>query len=77
MKSAGRGSRHAASLVALWQVGHSPFGVFFPTVIATAGDVDNVPRSLIRIKQSSFPCLCERSEAIPVWIVDRSVPDAG
>ena len=64
MKSAGRGSRHAASLVALWQVGHSPFGVFFPTVIATAG-VNNVPRSLIRIKQSSFPCLCERERSNP------------
>ena len=29
-----------------------PFGVFFPTVIATAGGVDNVPRSLIRMAQS-------------------------
>ena len=28
------------------------FGVFFPTVIATAGGVDNVPRSLIRMAQS-------------------------
>jgi len=28
------------------------FGVFFPTVIATAGAVDNVPRSLIRMAQS-------------------------
>lgn len=28
------------------------FGVFFPTVIATAGGVDNVPRSLIRMGQS-------------------------
>ena len=28
------------------------FGVFFPTVIATAGAVDNVPRSLIRMGQS-------------------------
>ena len=27
------------------------FGVFFPTVIATAGGVDNVPRSLIRMAQ--------------------------
>jgi NitT/TauT family transport system permease protein len=27
------------------------FGVFFPTVIATAGGVDNVPRSLIRMGQ--------------------------
>jgi ABC-type nitrate/sulfonate/bicarbonate transport system permease component len=28
------------------------FGVFFPTVIATAGGVDNVPRGLIRMGQS-------------------------
>lgn len=28
------------------------FGVFFPTAIATAGGVDNVPRSLIRMAQS-------------------------
>ena len=28
------------------------FGVFFPTVIATAGGVDNVPRALIRMGQS-------------------------
>jgi ABC-type nitrate/sulfonate/bicarbonate transport system permease component len=28
------------------------FGVFFPTVIATAGGVDNVPRGLIRMAQS-------------------------
>jgi NitT/TauT family transport system permease protein len=28
------------------------FGVFFPTVITTAGGVDNVPRSLIRMAQS-------------------------
>ncbi len=28
------------------------FGVFFPTVISTAGGVDNVPRSLIRMGQS-------------------------
>jgi ABC-type nitrate/sulfonate/bicarbonate transport system permease component len=28
------------------------FGVFFPTVIATAGGVDNVPRSMIRMAQS-------------------------
>jgi ABC-type nitrate/sulfonate/bicarbonate transport system permease component len=28
------------------------FGVFFPTVIATAGGVDNVPRALIRMAQS-------------------------
>ena len=28
------------------------FGVFFPTVIATAGGVDNVPRSLIRMAQT-------------------------
>ncbi len=28
------------------------FGVFFPTVIATAGAVDNVPRGLIRMGQS-------------------------
>ena len=28
------------------------FGVFFPTVIATRGGVDNVPRSLIRMAQS-------------------------
>jgi ABC-type nitrate/sulfonate/bicarbonate transport system permease component len=28
------------------------FGVFFPTVIATAGSVDNVPRALIRMAQS-------------------------
>jgi ABC-type nitrate/sulfonate/bicarbonate transport system permease component len=28
------------------------FGVFFPTVIATAGGVDGVPRSLIRMAQS-------------------------
>src|SRR6202011_2235778 len=28
------------------------FGVFFPTVIATAGGVDNVPRSSIRMGQS-------------------------
>jgi len=28
------------------------FGVFFPTVIATSGGVDNVPRSLIRMAQS-------------------------
>ena len=28
------------------------FGVFFPTVIATAGGVDNVPRNLIRMAQS-------------------------
>ncbi len=28
------------------------FGAFFPTVIATAGGVDNVPRSLIRMAQS-------------------------
>lgn len=28
------------------------FGVFFPTVIATAGGVDNVPRNLIRMGQS-------------------------
>ena len=29
------------------------FGVFFPTVIATMGAVDNVPRGLIRMGQSS------------------------
>ena len=28
------------------------FGVFFPTVIATASGVDNVPRSMIRMGQS-------------------------
>jgi ABC-type nitrate/sulfonate/bicarbonate transport system permease component len=28
------------------------FGVFFPTVIATAGGVDNIPRGLIRMGQS-------------------------
>jgi NitT/TauT family transport system permease protein len=28
------------------------FGVFFPTVIATVGGVDNVPRALIRMGQS-------------------------
>ncbi len=28
------------------------FGVFFPTVIATAGGVDNVPRGLVRMGQS-------------------------
>lgn len=28
------------------------FGVFFPTVIATAGGVDNVPRNLIRMGQA-------------------------
>lgn len=28
------------------------FGVFFPTVVATAGGVDNVPRGLIRMGQS-------------------------
>ncbi len=28
------------------------FGVFFPTVIGTAGAVDNLPRSLIRMGQS-------------------------
>ena len=31
---------------------HWRSGVFFPTVIATAGGVDNVPRSLIRMAQS-------------------------
>lgn len=36
------------------------FGVFFPTVIATAGGVDNVPRGLIRMAQSF---------GLPTWAI--------
>ncbi len=40
------------------------FGVFFPTVISTAGGVDNVPRSLIRMGQSF---------GLPRWAIIRSI----
>ena len=36
------------------------FGVFFPTVISTAGGVDNVPRGLIRMAQSF---------GLPTWAI--------
>jgi ABC-type nitrate/sulfonate/bicarbonate transport system permease component len=40
------------------------FGVFFPTVIATAGGVDNVPRGLIRMGQSF---------GLSTWAIVRSI----
>jgi len=40
------------------------FGVFFPTVIATAGGVDNVPRNLIRMGQSF---------GLPTWSIIRKI----
>ncbi|HEY8289600.1 MAG TPA: ABC transporter permease [Acetobacteraceae bacterium] len=40
------------------------FGVFFPTVIATAGGVDNVPRNLIRMAQSF---------GLPTWSIIRKI----
>ncbi len=40
------------------------FGVFFPTVIATAGGVDNVPRGLIRMGQSF---------GLSTWAITRKI----
>jgi NitT/TauT family transport system permease protein len=40
------------------------FGVFFPTVIATAGSVDNVSRSLIRMGQSF---------GLPTWAIVHKI----
>lgn len=40
------------------------FGVFFPTVIATAGGVDNVSRSLIRMGQSF---------GLPTWAIVHKI----
>jgi hypothetical protein len=46
-------------------------GVFLPTVIATAGAVDNVPRSLIRMAQSFGLSRAADPQQLPRDLVDR------